>query len=1045
MTVRAMNSTHRLSIRMPIHVSVCLALILLSWRPVWSQEVPADHVQRAKQGTQLFQKTIRSALLEHCLACHGGEKTRGEFDLSSRERLLEGGQSGEVIDQEYPEDSYLMLLIAHDDEPSMPPQKDRLPQELIDAFQLWIKLGAPYDKPLIEKRDAEPKPMQVTDSDREFWSFRPLAKVAPPKVTGQWARTDIDRFVYKRLQDRGLAPNPAATDLARIRRLYLDVIGLPPTPDQVQHALSIPHQQLVDELLDSPHYGERWARHWLDAARFAESHGFEQDYDRKFAYHFRDFVIKALNQDMPWNQFVRWQIAGDELAPNDPLAMMATGFLGAGVFPTQLTEKEFESARYDELDDMAATIGTSMLGLTIGCARCHDHKYDPIPKEDYYRFISTFTTTIRSEIEIDLDPEGFAAKNDKWQSQHDRLIQARDSYRDSPEVKSGFDRWLASQAPVSIPLSPWSTLSDVNARSNQAATALTEQADGAILATGNTPAFETYTVDATRPGSAIRYLRIEALTHDSMPRKGPGRAGNGNFALSDFKLLAAEGDDEKLKPVKLASAQATHQQNTGTLSVESSFDGDPKGTGWAVDYGGIGKDQAAVFKLETPIESDGQVRLQWQLTFANNGQHSLGRFRLSVSSDQQPPVVVGQTQIDGLAEALAALERNQLTDQHRDTLFPYFIADDAKYSQLDQAVTKSLSQKPVPNQTKVQVSSEGFPPTKHHADGRGFPHFYPETYILNRGDPNQKEGLATTGYLKVLMRDDRKSSDWQVKPPADWTRTSYRRAGMANWMTDVDHGAGHLLARVAVNRLWHHHFGRGIVATPNDFGLQGGQPTHPELLDHLAQEFIDAGWKLKSIHRQILNSATWLQSVQPSADKAAVDPENQLLWRYPSRRVEAEIVRDTMLAVSGQLDTQMFGPGTLNTNHQRRSIYFMIKRSRLVPMMQIFDQPEPLSSQGSRPSTTIAPQALLFMNNAQVVKYANALAGSLPDQESEAAVKAIYQRALARLPSEQELQLGCQFIEAQAASYQNAGNRQQLALADFCQVIFGLNEFIYLP
>jgi hypothetical protein len=567
------------------------------------------------------------------------------------------------------------------------------------------------------------------------------------------------------------------------------------------------------------------------------------------------------------------------------------------------------------------------------------------------------------------------------------------------------------------------------------------------MASGNPPATETYTIVTPPVAAAIRFVRVEALTDASMRRNGPGRAGNGNFALSDFKLFATPRDAIRSqdRELKLTSARATHQQNTDNLSVAAAIDENPTGTGWAVDLGGIGTAQAAVFELATPIESHDDVGLEFHLTFANNAQHSLGRFRLSVSHAAEPPVAVGDGRTEAMRQALAAWSQGTLQPQHRDVLFPLFATNDPQWIELNTAVEKSLSQKPLPNMTTVQVSSEGFPPTKHHADGRGFPHFYPETHFLSRGDVNQKEGVAEPGFLQVLMRNGKTSADWQQAPPPNWTRTSFRRTGMANWLTDTNGGAGHLLARVIVNRIWQHHFGRGIVATPNDFGLQGSLPTHPELLDYLAQRLIDGGWKLKPLHREILNSATWLQSSETSVEKAAVDPENQWLSRYPKRRLEAEVVRDAMLAVSGQLDTTMYGPGTLNPSHRRRSIYFMIKRSRLVPMMQVFDQPEPLSSQGSRPTTTIAPQALLLMNNSEVRQWATKLASSVDKRIDDEAIRQLYYRALSRQPADTELQHSLKFVEEQAASYQSVENRNQLALADLCQVIFGLNEFIYLP
>ena len=463
-----------------------LAFIFLA-SSSFGDSLPTDHAGRMKAGTDLFQKTIRPTLVDNCLKCHGDEKTRSGLDLSSRELLLEGGETDDAINLEKPAESYLLKLLRHEEEPEMPPKKAKLSDTLIADFEKWIALGAPYDKPLLVKDGSKPLAMQVTDSDRAFWSFKPLTNPTPPATQDPWAKTKIDHFVLAKLNENELSPNPPATDRDRIRRAYLTIIGLPPTPEQIEAALAMPHAELVDELLASPHYGERWARHWLDAARFAESHGFEQDYNRNYAYHYRDFVIKALNSDMPWDQFVRWQIAGDEIAPENPLAMMATGFLGAGVFPTQLTEKEFESARYDELDDMAATTGTAMLGLTIGCARCHDHKFDPIPVKDYYQFVSIFTSTIRSEIDIPIDSDAHPVALKKWQLSHQRALDALTAHKASPENTEAFKQWLITAAASKTNSSDWNTLTFTEARSDQAATTLGTQADGALLASGNPP------------------------------------------------------------------------------------------------------------------------------------------------------------------------------------------------------------------------------------------------------------------------------------------------------------------------------------------------------------------------------------------------------------------------------------------------------------------------------------------------------------------------------------------------------------------------------
>ncbi|MEO1997108.1 MAG: DUF1549 domain-containing protein, partial [Planctomycetaceae bacterium] len=462
--------------------------------------VDPDHARKMRLGTDVFRKLVRPLLLKHCWDCHGGKSTQGELDLATRKRFLESGYGDRDMGT-----GHLLAVLRHEEKPHMPHKGEKLSQSAIAAIARWIDYGSPYDAPLAASKVAhKAAESQGTTLESTFWSLAPLSISAPPRSdnTG-WSRTSIDRFILKRQQSLELQPNPVARRRVLIRRAYLDLIGLPPDPQQVHAFVSneqpLAYETLIDDLLESEHYGERWARHWMDVARFAESHGYEQDYDRPHANHYRDFLIRAFNDDMPYDQFVQWQLAGDELAPQQSLALMATGFLGAGAFPTQLTEAEFESARYDELDDMLSTTGMAFLGLSIGCARCHEHKYDPISQRDYYRMAAIFTSTIRSEIDLQLKP--------------------------------------------------------------------------------------------------------------------------------------------------------------------------------------------------------------------------------------------GQ------------------------------------------------------NKTKVQVTSEGFKPTKHHADGRGFPHFYKATHFLNRGDVRQKGAIATPGYLIALMRNGRDENHWRMEPPTDWTRTSFRRASMARWLTDSRHGA----------------------------------------------------------------------------------------------------------------------------------------------------------------------------------------------------------------------------------------------------------------
>ncbi len=1073
---------------------LCVLLVLgfaaLAEEPAANESVDAEHAAQMAQSRKIFQEQVRGVLVGRCLECHGGEATESELDISTREALLRGGAEGKAIVAGNAKKSRLVDLITHKSAPEMPFEEAKLAEGEIAAIVKWIDLGAAYDKPLTSSDDDEtPWTERVIDpADRTYWAFQPLHVAEPPAVkNGKWCRTPIDHFALAKLEAEKLSPNPTADPRTIVRRTYFDLIGLPPTPQEMADwtaRLNSPQReerdaalsQLVDHLLDSPHYGERWGRHWLDVARFAESHGFEQDYDRPHAYHYRDFVIKALNDDMPYDQFIRWQLAGDEIAPENPLAMMATGFLGAGVFPTQLTEKEFESARYDELDDMVGTLGTAMLGLTIGCARCHDHKFDPIPQADYYRMVATFATTIRSEIDLNLaTPEQLAAAKQNYEQQLAQAMADLEQF-EQEQLPAKFAEFIANAKNGPLKTSPWSVL-DIASRQTAHGTKFEKQADGSLLKIGDTPAKDTYTLVARSSEKKITAIRLESLTHPSFPHGGPGLAGNGNFCLSDLHVAArAVGSGQPPAVIKVIAARATHQQNQSNLSVNSSFDGDAAATGWAVDSGGIGKDQAAVFIFDEPVGFEAGTEFTVTLRFDHpNTKHAIGRPRLGITTADAQQVAIRETE-KGIPAAVADIVRRLSKDEQvkpddREMALRWFASTLPEFQKRKSAVDNLRTSGPVASgaaKVKVMVCSEGLPKMKHHADGRGFPHFYPESYYLKRGDVNQKQGAAESSYLQVLMRSRKAASGerklpesaltsasptelaktWRIEPPSG-SRTSYRRRSLSNWITDTDRGAGHLLARVIVNRVWHLHFGRGLVPTPNDFGVQGEAPSHPELLDWLASDFIEHGWKLKRLHKQILTSGVYLQSADFDAAKAKIDPDNKLLWRYTPRRLEAEVIRDSMLAVSGQLDPTMFGKGTLDEGMKRRSIYFFIKRSKLIPMMQLFDQPEPLVSQGNRPATTIAPQALLFMNNPHVRGYARGLAQRIApaaDESLDAIVRRGYLMAISREPTEQEAKDNIAFLEQQIASYEaeKKPDARNLALVDFCQVLFSLNEFVFV-
>ncbi|MCI0703532.1 MAG: PSD1 and planctomycete cytochrome C domain-containing protein [Planctomycetia bacterium] len=1003
-------------------------------QPKGKDKVDPDHVAKMAKGTELFKSHVRKVLQTKCVKCHTGDRIEGELDMNTRESLLKGGGRGSAVVPGDHKKSLLYQLTAHQKEPHMPHERPKLKDEDLKKIAEWIDLGAPYDKPFIEKDlDAWTKKVVAADL-KKHWAYQPLLKdFRNPKPQ---LPNPIDGFLLDKLEKSGIKPNAPADKRTLIRRVYLDLIGLPPTPEQVEAFLKDDSPEafakVVDQLLASQHYGEKWARHWLDLVRFAESHGFEHDYDRPTAYHYRDFVIKALNQDIPFDTFAKWQIAGDEIAPNDYLAMMATGYLAAGVHSTQITKNEVEKHRYDELDDMLGNIGTTFLGLTVGCARCHDHKFDAIPARDYYRMLSAFTTTVRTEVELDLDPQGYAKAKTAFDADHAPFVAAIAKF-EKEQLPGKFALWEKERAGKLLPKDAW-IVPRVSASKSAGGATITPQGDGSVLLSGKNPTTETLTFNVVTNLEGIKSLRVEALAHSSFVKNGPGRATNGNFALSDVRVFAEPlVSDEKTPPVrvKLANARATFEQKN--LGVAAAIDTDVT-TAWAIDPQ-FGKDHAAAFNFDKPVGFAGGTKLVVTLSFNNNTGHGIGRPRISVSAGEKPEL----TSIaipEGVRLALST-PADKRTPEQVSAVLKWYAPQDAEYQKLQKAERDHAAKAPKPNKVKALVSSEGLPPIRLHSQGDDF---LKETHFLRRGDPVQKSGVASVSFLQVLMPDAEAQSKWITPTPPN-SRLSYRRTAFANWLTDTQSGAGHLVARVIVNRLWHQHFGRGLVATVSDFGIRGEAPSHPELLDFLASELIRNGWKLKPIHKLILTSAAYRQSSTRDEAKAKLDPDNKLVWRQPVRRLQAEVIRDSILFVGGRLNTTMYGPGTLSEESPRRSIYFTMKRSKLIPSLVIFDAPDGTVGVGDRPSTTVAPQSLHLMNNPHVRAAAYGLAkralGAGKTSDSDAVTLA-YKIALCREPTKDELADALDFLKG------NTGTDRETAMADLCQVLFCLNEFLYV-
>jgi hypothetical protein len=738
---------------------------------------------------------------------------------------------------------------------------------------------------------------QASSAGSRHWAYLPLTNAPLPKVKNvREVRTPIDRFILEKLDEKKLALSPQANGRELARRIYFDLIGLPPTPQQVDiFAEAFANNSrgavasLVDELLASPHYGERWARHWLDVVRYADSDGQESDADRPTAYHYRDFVIRSLNGDLGFDTFARWQLAGDELEPDNPEALAATGFIAAGThaaLPDNLMEEERIRTRFNELDDMIATTGSAMLALTVGCARCHDHKYDPISRRDYYQMLSAFNGGDRAEVPL-APPEEVRRHRDseaKWKAEFEAS-------------KKHFDDALKQARKL----------------------------------------HET----------AARHAKVDALK-----------------ATDEEKAVLKNDPDSK---------QA--------------------------------KDLAKKFSKELKVE-DKDVR------------------------------------------ALLSHE------------------DGAKWDSLEKTLKSVQARKPKPLPTAFGFADFGPKPR--------------ETFLLARGDFRAKSEPVELGFLTALTKGKTPADYWaDARARARRSDSTQQRRSLAEWMTDLDRGAGALLARVIVNRVWQHHFGQGLVRTVNDFGARCDPPTHPELLEWLTSEFVKGGWKLKPLHRLIMTSAVYLQGSSVVASRqsgAVIDPDNRLLWRRRPLKIEAEILRDSMLAVSGTLNPQMYGPAVkapiapeaIQARNmkdpypkdvkdapatRRRSVYMFHKRVVQHPLMQAFDGPDAQASCGRRENTTVAPQALALLNDkfvrARAIDFAQRVekeAGADP----EAQIRLAWQLALGRRPTRDEVSSATTFINAQVQqrsgrdSSKPKSETQQLALADFCQAIFALNEFIYV-
>ncbi len=917
-------------------------------------------------------------LTNACLACHNSTAKMSGLDLSTRESALAGGGKGPALVPGDPKASLLYQRVAAGE---MPPG-DPLPTEAKAALHAWIADGADWTDALANV-DERPR------ADPNWWSLQPLSKARPPQTDEapeSWRRSPIDRFIYAELQKKGLRPAPRADRRVLIRRATFDLLGLPPTPEQVEAFVNDAddegaYERLIDRLLASPQYGERWGRHWLDVVRFGESHGYEQNHLRNNAWPYRDYVIRSFNEDKPFDLAVLEQLAGDQIAAGNPDVTVATGFLVAGPHDTvgiENIEGKLQQ-RANDLDDMIRATAESFLGLTVGCARCHDHKFDPILQSDYYKMRAVF--------------EGVRHEERVWAA---------------PEQQQ---RYRLQREPVE------SELREVEARLaalKQRVQPLVEKRRDAVFARFRAPIDAKGVEEIFEPINA-RYVRMK-ITETN---RGPA-------ALDEFEIWSAGPSSQN---VALASAGAkavadsTREDNGDSTFYRTDFliDGEFDSP-WI--SGETGKGQITIELEKTRSIS----RIFWSRDHLGANQ---GRFNGST-----PTAYVVEASADGATWTKVADSKDRLpfdeAAREEMLLRAVFTGDETR--QWDQ-LRKSKAEL---DETLADM------PELPKAYIGGFQQPDEPTYLFQRGNPMTKGDVVPPASPSTL---DALLPGFELDPAAP---EGERRLALARWITD-DRNA--LTPRVLANRVWHYHFGRGLAGTPSDFGFNGLRPSHPGLLDWLARRVQTFGWRLKPFHKEIMMSETYRQSSAYDSAYAEVDSDAQYLWRFPPRRLEAEEIRDSILAVAGTLRSDVGGPSyrlykytvdnvatylpleDFEPETFRRSVYHQSARSVSVDLLGQYDQPDCSYAAPKREASTSPLQALSLMNNQFVLDQARSFAARLEQEagrgDAAAQTERAYGLAFGRPPTASEREASLEFID-------------QHGLLLFCRALINANEFIYV-
>lgn len=962
-------------------------------------------------------------VLNRCTTCHGNTKPEGGLNLTTRQATLKGGISGASLLPGKPQDSLLFKRVLAK---QMPPNAPLSAAETI-TLKEWIATGAKWGSPDNPQR-----------ADKDWWALRPLQQKPSPSVRQKaWVKNLIDAHTLARLESEGLKPAPPADKSTLLRRVTYDLIGLPPTPQETDAFLkdTAPnaYEKQLNRLLADPRYGERWARHWLDVVRFGESHGFERDQIRPHSWRYRDYVIDALNADKPYNQFVIEQIAGDALQPSRKQGIVATGFLVAApwdeVGHSQVSSLMRARVREEELEDMIGTVGQTFLGLTVNCARCHDHKFDPILQKDYYRFKAALDGAQHGNRSLLVGAE-LTENEARIKSLNAKKSEARATLR-RLEL-TGRERVTAQQKPVPTtlavsPLARWTFDTDGHDALHGIFGTLYNGAkiEGGRLILGDNGGF----VSTSPLHVTLREKTLEAWVRIAdLKQKGGGvisvQAPDGHVFDS---LVFGEMQEGRW----LAGSEAFHR--TRSLSAPKETARPDEWVQMAVVYAAdnsiqLYRNGMPYGERYTPTGTNASLRtfpakesvilFGLRHTGAGNGafRGEIAEARIydrALSSEE-----IGRSYKSGfsdvpLKELLARLtpdERASYEKAQRDTL----------------QIEASLASLQLPNLTYAANSVQP-----------------PPTTILLRGDVEKPADTVLAGAIESIADGNGEFGLAANAPEVE------RRLRLAQWIASPRNP---LTWRVVVNRIWHYHFGRGIVASPNDFGFNGERPTHPELLDALAGWFLKTGGSLKALHRLILLSNTYQQSALYAKRAGQKDAENRLLWRFAPRRMEAEVIRDSMLSVCGQLNPKQGGPSfqpftvEISNSHfyhlfdsplpeySRRSIYRIQVHSAKSPLLETLDCPDPSTKTPRRAMTTTPLQALELMNNTFITRQAKELAIRVSKESGKdpsIQVSSLYRIVLGRKPNAKELKRAVTFVHAQS-------------LETLCWTLLNSSEFLYL-